>query len=140
MKMLIIRSGANQHQTIGTGLIFDNLGRMLFEFQTLELPFLDNKVGISCIPFGNYKVEKRQNDRFGSHFHVKDVEGRSMILIHLGNYHRNTSGCILVGSEHKYLDTDNCLDVVDSRITMKKLVEIMPSNFDLTITDFISKL
>lgn len=140
MKMLIIRSGANQHQTIGTGLIFDNLGRMLFEFQTLELPFLNNKVGISCIPIGNYKVEKRQSDRFGSHFHVKDVAGRSMILIHLGNYHANSSGCILVGSGHKYLDNDSCLDVIDSRLTMKKLVDIMPSNFDLTITYFISNL
>ena len=140
MKMLIIRSAANQHQTIGTGLIFDNLGRLLFEFQTIELPFLHNKVGISCIPSGNYKVVKRQSDRFGNHFHVKDVAGRSMILIHLGNYHRNSSGCILVGSEHKYLDNDNCLDVIDSRLTMKKLVDIMPSNFDLTITDFISNL
>lgn len=140
MKMLIIRSGANQHQTIGTGLIFDNLGRMLFEFQTLELPFLNNKVGVSCIPSGQYKVEKRQSERFGSHFLVKDVTGRSMILIHLGNYHRNTSGCILVGSEHKYLDSDNCLDVIESRITMKKLVEILPTNFELTITDFINNL
>ena len=140
MVMLIIRSGANQHQTIGTGLIFDNLGRMLFEFRTIEMPFLNNKVGISCIPSGNYKVEKRQSDRFGSHFHVKDVAGRSMILIHLGNYHRNTSGCILVGSEHKYLDNDNCLDLTDSLLTMKKLVEIMPTNFELTITDFIKNL
>ena len=140
MKMLIIRSGANQHQTIGTGLIFDNLGRMLFEFQTIELPYLNNKVGISCIPFGKYKVEKRQSNRFGCHFHVKEVSGRSMILIHLGNYHSNTSGCILVGSGHKHLDNDNCLDVIDSRLTMKKLVDIMPSNFDLTITDFINNL
>ena len=140
MKMLIIRSGANQHQTIGTGLIFDNLGRMLFEFQTLELPFLNNITRVSCNPFGKYKVEKRQSDRFGCHFHVKDVTGRSMILIHLGNYHRNTSGCILVGSEHKYLDNDNCLDVIDSRLTMQKIVDIMPSNFALTITDFINNL
>ena len=135
MRMLIIRSAMNQHQTIGTGLVFDNLGRMLFEFQTLELPFLQNKKGESSIPAGKYQIEKRQSDRFGSHFHVKDVAGRSMILIHLGNYHRNTSGCILVGSEHKYLDNDNCLDVIDSRLTMKKLVDIMPSNFDLEIVE-----
>ena len=136
--MLIIRSAMNQHQTIGTGLIFDNLGRMLFEFQTLELPFLQNKKGVSCIPSGKYQIEKRQSDKFGSHFHVKDVEGRSMILIHLGNYHSNTSGCILVGSEHKYLDNDNCLDVVDSRMTMKKLVEIMPTRFQLVVIDHFS--
>ena len=138
MKMLIIRSGANQHQTIGTGTILNNLGRKIFEFKTLELPFLNNKVGISCIPPGYYKVEKRQSDKFGSHFHIKDVAGRSMILIHIGNYHRNTSGCILVGSEHRYLDSDNCLDVINSRGTMKKLIDIMPSNFILTITDYVS--
>ena len=135
MRMLIIRSAQNQHQTIGTGLAFDTLGRMCFEFQTLELPFLQNKKGVSSIPAGKYLVEKRQSDRFGCHFHVKDVDNRSMILIHLGNYHTNTSGCILVGSEHKYLNTDSCLDVVDSRTTMKKLVEIFPSRFSLTIIE-----
>lgn len=139
MRMLIIRSAMNQDQTIGTGLAFDNLGRMLFEFQTLELPFLQNAKGISSIPEGRYIVEKRQSERFGSHFHVKDVQERSMILIHIGNYHRNTSGCILVGSEHKYLDKDHCLDVVDSRTTMKKLVEIFPTRFALTIINYYSK-
>lgn len=140
MTMLINRSGANQHQTIGTGSVFNNLGRKIFEFKTLELPFLNNKVGISCIPSGYYKVEKRQSVRFGSHFHIKDVAGRSMILIHIGNYHRNTSGCILVGSEHRHLDSDNCLDVINSRGTMKKLLDITPSNFILTITDSVSNL
>lgn len=140
MTMLINRSGANQHQTIGTGSVFNNLGRKIFEFKTLELPFLNNKVGISCIPPGYYKVEKRQSVRFGSHFHIKDVAGRSMILIHIGNYHRNTSGCILVGSEHRHLDSDHCLDVINSRGTMKKLLDITPSNFILTITDSVSNL
>lgn len=135
MKMLIIRTAQNEFQTIGTGLILDESGQALFVFRTLELAFRNNMREISCIPTGKYSVEKRTSVKYGSHFHVLGVSGRTFILIHVGNYHINTKGCILVGSEHKYLNTDKNLDVANSLQTMKKLNTILPLNFDLVIVE-----
>ena len=135
MKMLVIRTTHNDFQTIGTGLIFDNLGRMLFDFRTLELAYRNNMREISSIPAGKYRVEKRNSVKYGSHFHILGVSNRTLILIHVGNYHINTKGCILVGSEYKYLDTDKNLDVANSLQTMKKLNDILPLNFDLEIVE-----
>ena len=47
----------------------------------------------------------------------------------------NTKGCILVGSEHKYLNTDKNLDVAGSLQTMQKLNTILPLTFDLEIVE-----
>ena len=133
--MLIIRTAQNEFQTIGTGLILDESGQTLFDFKTLELAYRNNMREISSIPTGKYRVEKRASVKYGSHFHVLGVSGRTLILIHVGNYHINTKGCILVGSEHKHLNTDKNLDVANSLQTMKKLNTILPLNFDLEIVE-----
>ena len=135
MKMLIIRTTENDFQTIGTGLILDESGQTLFSFRTLELPYKKNMREISSIPTGKYRVEKRISIKYGSHFHVLGVSGRTLILIHVGNYHINTKGCILVGSEHKHLNTDKNLDVANSLQVMKELNTILPLNFDLEIVE-----
>ena len=72
---------------------------------TLELPWRDNRPSHSCIPNGEYPVAIRQSPRFGRIFHVKDVPGRTFILIHAGNLagdvgkglKTHTEGCILLG-------------------------------------------
>ena len=133
MEMIIIRTAETKHQTIGQGMLIDKSGQKNFDFCTLELPFLGNQSLISCIPLGSYKVEKRRSEKFGTHFHILDVQDRTLILIHVGNYHRNSTGCILVGSEHKYLNKDSELDVANSLETMKKLLELLPATFNLTI-------
>ena len=133
--MLIIRTAKNDFQTTGTGLILDESGQTLLGFRTLELPYRNNMREISSIPAGKYRVEKRTSVKYGSHFHVLGVSGRTLILIHVGNYHINTKGCILVGSEHKYLNTDKNLDVANSLQTMAKLNTILPLNFDLEIVE-----
>ena len=66
--------------------------------QTLELPYLDNQRSISCIPEGSYKVRTRlpreSATRDYVHLLVQDVEGRSYILVHIGNFPKDTKGCI----------------------------------------------
>jgi hypothetical protein len=66
---------------------------------TLELPWLENKKAISCIPVGEYLMMWGWSPRFRRNYWRIGVPGRTGILIHKGNYLKDTSGCILVGLE-----------------------------------------
>lgn len=62
---------------------------------TIELPWRDNKKEVSCIPEGHYKLEKRNSARLKKHILVKNVPGRSLILIHAANNAElELKGCI----------------------------------------------
>ena len=108
---------------------------IVFTCCTLELPWLDNRRNISCIPEGEYTVLRRagHEKRKYTHFHVQDVPGRSWILIHTGNFNFHVQGCILVGKYHSDLNKDGLLDVVESTATLKKMVGLMPDKFTLKI-------
>ncbi len=54
--------------------------------RTVELPWRDNASGVSCIPTGTYRCEIVQSPKFGRVYGVRDVPGRSNILIHAANY------------------------------------------------------
>ncbi len=51
----------------------------------IELPWKMNERAVSCIPEGEYLIEKRYSRKFGWHMEVKDVENRDLILIHPAN-------------------------------------------------------
>jgi hypothetical protein len=62
---------------------------------TIELPWLRNEPQISCIPEGRYELVKRYSRKFKTHFLVKDVAQRSLILIHpANNAKKELKGCI----------------------------------------------
>ena len=71
---------------------------------TVELPWLDNKRDLSCIPEGEYDLAWVEGTKFGERLHVIDVPGRSGIIFHAGNYQHDTRGCILpvheIGRDH----------------------------------------
>ena len=64
---------------------------------TLENPWLDNERNISCIPAGDYICRRVLSPSYGETFEIVDVEGRTHILFHWGNWVKNTDGCVLLG-------------------------------------------
>jgi hypothetical protein len=66
---------------------------------TLELPWNNNKVNVSRIPAGSYGAFLRttQGDFSYPRITLKNVPGRSGIVVHRGNTPDKTTGCILVG-------------------------------------------
>ena len=113
------------------------LGRLMFNREnlgfTMELPWLNNTKRISCIPDGDYTVIKHNSPRFGASFWVQDVPDRSEILIHYGNYNRDTLGCILPGAWVKDIDGDGNKDVTSSRAKMREIYGILPDTFTISI-------
>ena len=62
---------------------------------TIELPWLDNKRGISCIPEGVYRLQKRFVEKFQWHLWVQKVPNRQWILVHPANNAKaQLRGCI----------------------------------------------
>jgi hypothetical protein len=66
---------------------------LVHKIRTLELPWIDNQVVISCIPEGVYLVKR---DTTGKHkwFKIIDVENRTFIEIHESYKVSHLQGCI----------------------------------------------
>lgn len=112
------------------------LGRLTcgdFQCFTLELPWINNKRNVSCIPAGTYPAIKYKSPRHGTVILLENVPDRSMIEIHSGNYTRQIEGCILVGDSIRFLDNDPVPDVTNSRNTLAKLLRELPSELTVEI-------
>lgn len=80
-----------EDKTVGV-LVFPN-GDTVF---TLERPWLDNKVSVSCIPEGQYRVKRDKTGRW-QWYAIQDVPGRTFIEIHPANKVSHLEGCIGLG-------------------------------------------
>ena len=129
-KIKLIRNQEDERQTLGEIVLAG-----LIKISTLELPWKDNEKFISRIPEGIYIVKKRWSIRFGHHFIITDVEGRTWILFHAGNFYINTKGCILVGLGLKDINQDGFMDVTDSKKALKSMLYYLPKRFELEIVD-----
>lgn len=104
------------------------------QFKTLELPWLNNKRELSCIPVGQYQCNKIMSPNFGLVFEVSNVPNRSHILIHIGNTAKDTHGCILIGLRHGELEGSPA--VLQSRLAVKQFLDLTKTieSFELCIS------
>lgn len=88
---------------------------------TIELPWIQNKRKISCVPEGLYTLQKRYSSKFKYHLHLKNVADRSLILIHPGNdAKKELEGCIAPVSYHTGIGKGN-----SSRKAFHKLTSLV---------------
>lgn len=112
-----------------------------FSCFTLELPWRDNQVNISCIPAGEYDCLQYFSKAFQQHLYkVQGVAGRSGIAFHSGNvagataqgYKTHSLGCILLGKKQGSLWGQKA--VLVSRITTKRFFRLLKDEpFELKI-------
>lgn len=117
----ITRTDFHAKCTIGTLKVIQD-GTTIFTCRTLELPWLDNKQNISCIPTGEYNLIRRKSQRYNDHYHIDGVPGRDAILIHTGNSYKHTRGCVLIGTSIKDINADTVPDVIQSRYALYRLL------------------
>lgn len=132
IKGFINRLSEDDKQTLSRFYLYADVNT-IFKSVVLELADKDNQRRISRIDPGEYICELRYSDKYKWHFHVKDVKDRTLILIHFGNYHRDTKGCIILGNEFADIDGDGYRDVTSSKKTIRRLMAAAPKSFKLII-------
>lgn len=134
MTITITRNLNSPFIITGVLSIINTNGITIFSCSTLELPWLSNAKKISCIPCGSYRLVKHYSRKFGRCFSIKAVPNRSHILIHVGNYKRDTLGCILVGRWLAYDDASHLYYLHSSSLTLNTLLTLLPLETNLLIT------
>jgi hypothetical protein len=78
------------------------IGRILVDGKeigrTLELPWNDNHNETSRVPAGSYPATIREDGKLGWRVLLKDTDPRKNVELHVGNFQRQTHGCVLVGT------------------------------------------
>ena len=148
MKLIVVRINDNRENTL-CKLFIDGK----FHCYTLEDTWRPFKIKHATrIPAGTYKIDFRTEgkfyDRYSNHRNqkirelhkgmlwIKDVPNYQYILIHIGNYARDTSGCLLVGKNYSFNGKERM--ITQSTNTYLRLYEVvinaMKRKEDITIT------
>lgn len=115
------------------------LGNLIYGEHTkavIERPWLGNSRNISCIPIGEYLCKylvRSGSGKYKGVYHLQNVEGRSGILMHAGNFVEHSTGCLILGTKHGILG--NRRAVIQSRSAVRHLREYFGNqDFKLIIT------
>lgn len=97
-----------------------------FKCKTLELPWLDNRPSMSCIPAGTYTIKKIFWLSKGKYvYEIKNVKNRTGIYIHSANYISQLRGCIALGTNFVDLNGDKIEDVSNSSKTIANFMQYL---------------
>jgi hypothetical protein len=130
--ILTRRQSTTPEQTLGTLEIYkDNVLKGML--MTLEKGWKGNAKNISCIPSNLYDVEHFDGVQYKNVFKIVGVPSRDAILIHSGNFHTQTQGCILVGLTWTDLNDDGLLDVGYSNVALGLLRKHLKGETDIQI-------
>lgn len=118
--------------------------------KTGELPYNNNERNISCVPEGVYTCEKVWSPKFSPGIKkiapelpsdklwcLQNVEGRSNILFHWGNFLQpgeDTRGCIITGLYADDINNDGVMDMKSSVLAFIKLMQKFSDAKKITLT------
>ena len=96
---------------------------------TLELPWQGNATKTSCIPEGVYPLQLRESPivrrtsagQYSEGWEISEVPDRTFIMFHVGNWARDTEGCILVGEAFSWHPQNGPM-VTNSRTAFHKFM------------------
>lgn len=93
-------------------------------FVTVERPWLDNRVNVSCIPEGGYILKPSRYNRGGyDAMQVVSVPHRSHIKMHIANTMFNVKGCIGIGEDLGWIN--GMLGVTNSTVSFARFMDIV---------------
>ena len=92
LNLELTRFNSSKSETVGRLEVQESV------FWTIENPWLNNAVNVSCIPAGFYYLERYDSPSHGAGtWQFINVPGRTHCQIHIANYASDVSGCIGLG-------------------------------------------
>ena len=100
-----------------------------------DIPREQKIPGSTCIPAGRYKLGFNRDGGMNGNYYdrypkmhrgmieIKDIPGFSYVYIHIGNTHKETAGCLLVGTQYVFEQGDYRLE--QSITAYKKLYPLL---------------
>jgi len=137
-KLLQQRTHKDDVQTRAAWYVFED-GVLIYKCFALELPDKGNQRRVSCIPEDKYKARKCLGSHSFKyvHFDILGVPDRDCIKIHIGNFidtiKQQSAGCQFPGSRFGDINGDGYVEILDSKATLQRLVEILPDEFIIEI-------
>jgi hypothetical protein len=105
-----------------------------FTCDTLERPWKNNQINVSCIQKGSYNCKWTYMPSLKEwHYQIQNVPGRSGIFIHEGNFFTDVEGCVILGATFSDINGDGQPDVATSRVTLAKFEALFPNHEDITL-------
>lgn len=129
-KVLLQRAWQDYRCTLGMLTVLEHEHDPIF---TLENPF---RYGMpdDRIPSGVYECSPFSGAKYKDVYEIKNVPGRAAILIHWGNFERDTLGCVLVGNGAGMMTKEPA--VAASRACFNRLKDLLgEDDFLLTVVD-----
>lgn len=88
----------------------------------VELPWLNNREDVSCVPAGTYFADLVDSPAHGLVYELRGVPQRTNIQIHVANFAHELRGCLAPGKEISTF-RGGVKGVTFSRVTLGKLME-----------------
>ena len=125
-EVIVIRDYQDKEQTLGRFYVRDSSGLIIFQSESLERSYKDNRKRVSSIPEGTYPLVLEWSNRFKKElWEIYNVPNRSECKIHSANYWFQLNGCIALGNNRRDINGDGFADVTSSRATMDKFHKAM---------------
>lgn len=123
-----IRHGYGNESTLSsfTATAYDDEGNVMNEMTGyfLEPAYDEGSNGAdTAIPYGTYNVISSTYNGNPGYFEIANVSGRSQIKIHAGNFHEDTTGCLLPGTNTAISGSD--YEVYSSRAKLTELTNFL---------------
>lgn len=128
MRLLISRRCNLRYGVIGDLSLQD--GSEILSGYSVELPWRENERSMSCIPEGTYTATLHNSPKFGKTIWLRDVPGRSEILVHTANSMADLDGCIGPGTEYGWWDQRKELAVWNSKRTLGRIIDAISERDD----------
>jgi uncharacterized protein DUF5675 len=133
VKATLFRLPSDQNMgTPGVLQVHDDSGKIVGQFTTGELPWLNNESVYSCVPVGTYQVDWEITGKHPNGIYMlQDVPERTDCEMHNGNffgntlngYRSNVEGCILIATGFGMIEGQ--LVVVESDIALAAFNTLM---------------
>ena len=119
-RVLIKRFAQDENQTLGVCIVLKD-DQPIFSCVSLERGWRGNSRNVSCLPSGFYPLVLEYSPRFDSKlWEIKDTGERTECKFHSSNYWYQLNGCIALGDSATRLNSDEYLDVLNSKTTLTK--------------------